>query len=128
MAQRLANYPMYSDSQGEATNPTTATVMADTGILGTLRPGSTDAYWGGGGIYEVLVTTSATAVAEFVLQRRNVANNANVGDVHIFYVPANQTVAIPFRMEAEAGERFRVMMNANLTGDAVANVQAQRVA
>ena len=124
MAQRQAFYPVIRDSQGEQTNPTTATVMADTGAL----IDTSTAYTGGGGIYEVLVSLSATALAEFVVQRRNVANGASVGDVFVFYCPANAGRDVPLRFEVEAGERIRVMMNANLTGDAVANITAQRVA
>jgi hypothetical protein len=120
MAQRAANYPIVRDSQGEQTNPTTATVMADTGEL--------DAEEGGGGIYEALVVASASATAEFQVQVRNTANSGNVGDTHIFYAAANTPVAIPFRFEVERDERIRVMMNANLTGDAVVNLIAQRVA
>ena len=124
MAQRLSNYKIYSDSQGEATNPTTATVMADTGVI----QDGTGGFNNGGGVFEILVVASATATAEFVVQRRNSANSANVGDVVIFYCPANNTVSVPLRFELESGERFRVMMNANLTGDAVATIQAQRAA
>lgn len=120
MSQRQANGTVVADCQGEQTNPTTATVMADTGALG--------AEVGGGGTYEILVVVGQTALAEYQLQRRNAANGALVGDALIFYGPANNTVAIPFRLEAERGERFRVMMNANLTGDAVASIMVQRVA
>ena len=108
------------DSQGEKTNPTTATVMADTDTI--------DSHEGGGGIYEVLAVASASADAEFVIQRRNTANSANVGDTVTFYVPAKGTVSVPFRFEVERGERIRIMMDTNLTGVGVATVQVQRVA
>lgn len=120
MSFRQANFPVIRDSQGEQTNPTTATVMADSGALSEVV--------GGGGIYEALVIVSTTVNAEFVVQRRNTANDGNVGDVHVFYASANNTVSVPFRFEVERNERIRVMMNANLTGDAVANVIVQRVA
>lgn len=125
MAFRAANFPVIIDSQGESTNPVATTVMADTGALTSGTGGYTLT---GGGVYEVLVVASATALAEFAVQRRNAANGANVGDVQIFYVAASGCVSVPFRFEAENGERFRVVMNANLTGDAVANITAQRVA
>jgi hypothetical protein len=120
MAQRAANYPIVRDSQGEQTNPTTATVMADTGEL--------DAEEGGGGIYEALVVLSASATAKFQVEVRNAANGATVGDAHIVYAAANTPVAIPFRFEIERDQRIRVMMNANLTGTAAVNLVAQRVA
>lgn len=120
MAQRAANYPIIRDSQGEQTNPDTTTVMADTGAITAAQ--------GGGGIYEALVIASASAAAEFVVQVRNTANSGNTGDVHIFYAPAGSPVAVPLRFEITLSERVRVMMNAALTGDAVASIFLQRVA
>lgn len=120
MAQRASNYPVVRDSQGEQTNPTTSTVLADTGEL--------DAEEGGGGIYEVLVVASCTVAAEFVVQVRNTANDGNVGDTHVFYVAASTPAAVPFRFEIERDQRIRVLPNAAITGDAVASVFAQRVA
>ena len=114
MAQRLANYPVHRDTQGEKTNPDTTIVMADTGAIPA-------------GIYEVLVSVSETALAEYAVQRRNVANDANIGDVVVFYGPANSGRDVPLRFEIEKDERVRVMMNASLTGDAVVHVTAQRV-
>lgn len=131
MANRLSNYPLLTDSQGEQTNPTTATVMADTGALGnayTSDIGAQTYYKGGGGIYEVTGSASATATAEFVIQLRNAANGANVGDTQVFYCGANTTVPFFFKFEVENGQRIRVMMNTNLTGDAVVDITAQRVA
>lgn len=120
MADRSANFPIVRDTQGTQTNPTTATVMADTGAITAAQ--------GGAGIYEVLVTGSASASAIFSVQVRNAANDGNIGDVHSFRVAANTTVAIPYRFELlERSQRFRVMMHTNLTGDAEANVVAQRV-
>jgi hypothetical protein len=78
-------------------------------------------------VYEVLVVFSASATAVFQVERRNAANDATVGDVPIVLVAANTPVAIPFRFEAENGERFRIMMQTNLTGDAYGTITAQRV-
>lgn len=130
MAQRSANYPLYIDQVATATNPTSGTVMADTAQLGyaKTKDDTTTAYYGGEGLYEVLVTASASAAAVFTLQRRNTANDANVGDTLTFRVAAGSTVSVPFRLEARSGERFRVVMGANLTGDAEASITAQRVA
>lgn len=119
-SDRVANFPVIRDSQGEQTNPTTTVVLADTDELGDAA--------GGTGTYEVLVVASATATAEFVVQLRNRANSVNVGDVHIFYVAANTTVSVPLRYSVESGQRVRVLINTNLTGDAVVSVFAQKVA
>lgn len=129
MAQRQANYPLYVDQVATATNPSSAQVMADTGPLGAAKTkdDTTTAYYGGEGLYEILVSASASAAAVFTLQRRNTANGANVGDTFTFRVPAGATTAIPFRLEAASGERFRVVMGAALTGDAEASIIAQRV-
>ncbi len=122
MANRLSNYPVIRDSQGEQTTPTAATVMADTGAIGAV--GGQD----GGGVYEITVVVSATAIAEFALQRRNAANGANVGDVHVFYCPAG-SFTFKWVDELEKGERFRIVMDTTLAaGVAVANIAVQRVA
>lgn len=115
MALRQAGYPVVRDSQGEKTNPTTATVLADTGELA-------------GGIYEITIVSSASALGEFQVERRNAANDATVGDVIHFYSPANTTVSFIFPFEIEPDERVRVIPQTNLTGDAVVTIIAQRVA
>ena len=120
VSDRKANFPVLRASIGEATNPTATTVMAD---LGALNDNA-----GGTGTYEALVVASATALAEFSIQLRNANNSGNVGVEHIFYVTANSATAIPFRFTVELNQRLRVVMNANLTGDAVVNLQAQKVA
>ena len=66
-----------SDSQGELTNPTRETVLADTGELSA-------------GIYLIRVSGGASANAQFQLQHRNAANDANVGaNAHIAAVLAD---------------------------------------
>lgn len=115
MSVRAANYPVVSDCIAEVTNPTENNLRADTGALP-------------GGIYEVLVVASQTALAEYKMQRRNVANDGNIGDELIFYGGANTCVAVPFRFEVEPDERIRCVMNADLTGIAVVSMTAQRVA
>jgi len=115
MSYRNANYPIVRASEGEKTNPTLAALAADSGALQ-------------GGIYEVLVTAAQTALAEYSVQRRNAANGANVGVEMVIYGPANNTIAVPFRFEVEAGERVRVVMNAALTGDSVVTLTSQQVA
>lgn len=132
MSLRQSNFPVVYDTQGEQTNPTTATVLADTGQLGNsiASPMSgTALITGGGGIYEVLVVINSevASVTEYVVQRRNAANGANVGDVPILYCPASSIHSELLRFEAESGERFRVLPNANITGDVTVTIQAQRV-
>lgn len=103
------------DSQGEQTNPTTSTVMADTGTV--TNPG----------FYEVFAVISATANAQFQLEHRNAANDGNTSDACVCYCAANAPAVLKGIYFVNASERLRVMMNANLTGDAVATVYATRV-
>lgn len=107
--------PILRDSSAVETNPTTSTILADTGAI---TPG---------GIYEARFVLGASAAAIFAIQRRNVANDATVGDVVLVYVAAGQSECPILRFELEAGERLRVTMAANLTGTAGATVAAQRV-
>src|SRR3990167_9369243 len=120
LLQRFANYPVIRDSQGELTNPLTTTVLADTGRITDDK--------GGSGVYEVLILASASAAAEFVVQHRNAGNDTTIGDPVIFYAPAGVPVPVPMRFEIDALDRLRVLVNANLTGDAVVTIFAQRVA
>ena len=120
ISPRIANFPIIRDSQGELTNPTTSTLLADSGPIGEES--------GGTGVYEVLILASATATAEFVVQHRNNQNNQTVGDAVIFYTPANVPVPVPMRFFVDKGDRIRVLPNASLTGDAVVNIFLQRVA
>lgn len=115
MALVMGNYPTTRDSQGEQANPGTSTVMADTGTLKQ-------------GIYEVLVIASASADAQMVIQHRDAANTGNVGDNVVFYVSGGGPVEVRGRFDINlADERFRVMMDNALTGDAVATIFAWRV-
>jgi hypothetical protein len=114
----VADYgnPPIWDSVAESTNPTAATVMADTGAL----PHD--------GIYEVRVTCGGSAAAQFMLQHRNAANGANVSDTVVLYSPAGQSGQYVFRFVATAtGERFRVVMDDALTGTASVGIQAERL-
>lgn len=108
-------YPIAHDASADETNPTTATILADTGALE-------------GGIYRAHLVLGASAAAKFAVQRRNAANSANVGDVVNIYVAAGTTEEVTLRFALEKDERVRVTMLANLTGTASAAIQAQRVA
>ena len=103
-------------SNGEQTNTTTATVLADTGAL---TPN--------GGRFVVWVTFATDANAQFDIQRRNAANAANVGSVPTVYVPANDTRQFSFAFALGAGERIRVVPNAGITGVCAVTLNYQRV-
>lgn len=103
------------ETEGVKTNPTTSTLMADTGALVA-------------GIYEARVILGASAAASFQVQRRNAANGANVGDVPVIRVPASASGQYQITFELEASERIRVMMNANLTGDGEATLNVEKLA
>lgn len=114
MARKDYGNPPVLDSAGKQTNPTTATVLADTGALVA-------------GLYEVRVLLGASAAAIFALERRNAANGANVGDVPAIYVPAAGSLYAVFTYVLEASERLRVVMETNLTGTAAATLQVERL-
>lgn len=109
------NLPLVVDSQGEKTNPTTSTVLADTGAL--TYPG----------VYEFLVVASASAAAQMQVQHRNVANDAVVSDACGFYLAASAPAEFRGRFFINTSERIRVMMDDNLTGTAFVNIFAWRV-
>lgn len=111
--QYYGGYPVTLDASVDTTNPTTTTILADTGALP-------------GGVYEARFVFGASAAAIFAIQRRNAANDANVGDAVNVYCPANDSKHLALRWELEVNERLRVTMQTNLTGDASAAVSAQR--
>lgn len=114
MAERSASYPPVIDSSSPQTNPTTATVLADTGALNAA-------------LYEVRVTCGCTVAAIFQVQRRDSANSNNVGDVLYIRAAAGQTGEYVFKFELNSSERIRVLPAANITGDAEASVSAERM-
>lgn len=114
MAEYVSRNKPFIETEGEKTNPTTSTVMADTGALPV-------------GIYEFRIFFGATAAAHFQVQRRNAANDASVGDVPVIYAAAGQTGCYPFRLSLEVGERVRVMMDDNLTGGAACSINGEKL-
>jgi hypothetical protein len=114
MAVRSASYAPVMDTTGSQTNPTTATVLADTGAL----PSS---------LYEVRVLVGCSVAAAFVLQRRNEANDANVGDVPVLRAAAGQTGEYVLKYELLTNERLRVLPAANITGSGEATIQVERM-
>jgi hypothetical protein len=111
MAFRNESYVPVLDTQGKQTNPTTATVLADTGELSA-------------GMYEVRVTVGCSAAATMNVEHRNAANGGNVTDVVLLRVAAGQTGMYVFKYAVNVNERFRVVPEANITGDAEASIQA----
>lgn len=106
MSQFSRGNPPILDSQGELTNPTAGTVTADSGVVPF------------NGIYEARIVIAGSAAAQFLVQRRNAANGANVGDVIGLYGAAGQSSQFVLNYVLAAGERVRVVMDDNLTGTA----------
>ena len=102
-------------SEGPQTNPTTSTVMADTGAVSPVFAAECRIY----------VIVGANAPAAFVVQRRNAANDANVGAAVVVYATGSGEYLLSYKLEG--GERLRVMMQANLTGTAAASIFVERI-
>jgi hypothetical protein len=102
------NPPIGPETEGPLTDPTSGTLMADSGAV----PHT--------GLYRAYVGCNSTAAATFSIQRRNAANGANVGDVLTKYVTG--TAQFVYLFNLVASERVRVVMGANLTGNAAADV------
>lgn len=114
MAIRNAGNPPLVGSVAVATNPTSGTVMADTGAVPY------------GGLYEIRVILSQSAAAAYNLSRRNAANGGDVSPYPIvLYGAAAQSSEYVWLVTLEASERVRVTMAANLTGTAQAAIQAE---
>lgn len=111
-------------SQGVQTNPQTTTVMADTGAISASgsHPGNTNLS------FEFIVSVFCTVAATFSVQRRNTANDANVGDVAPIRVPADMTGQYLFRYTLATGERLRVVPAGNITGDAAVTINGEQCA
>jgi len=101
------------NSEGKQTNPTANLLMADTGAL-TSR-----------GVYEVRAVCGGSAAGIFQLERRNVANDSTLGSAVVIYTPTAASGEYVIESVAEVGERFRVIMNAGLTGTAAATLQTE---
>jgi hypothetical protein len=115
MSVRTVSYAPTLDAVTPQTNPTTTDVLADTGAL----PAS---------LYEMRILVGCTVAAVFLVQRRNAANGANVGDVVYIRAAAGQTGQYVLKYEMNKDERLRVLPAANITGDAEVTIQAERIA
>lgn len=115
MAVRNDAYPAIHDSAGITTNPTTTSVLADTGPL---TPG----------LYDVRVFAGASVAAVFYVQHRDAANAGAQSDVSAIRAAAGQTGQYVFKFDVNvSGQRVRVLPAANITGDAEATIQAIRI-
>lgn len=108
-------YPITTDASAATTNPADDAVQADTGALEA-------------GMYEARILCGASAAAKFRVERRNAANDANVGDTPIIYVAAGDTVTAVLRFQIEKDERIRVAMEDALIGNCAVTINAQRIA
>lgn len=115
MSGRKVSGTPFWDSTGEQVDPTTATVLATTGDLAT-------------GQYEARVTLSTTAAAQFSVQHRNAADDANKTDPSVVYILANSSGQYVYEFGVEIpNESFRVTMDTNLTGTATAHIQVRKI-
>lgn len=94
--------PLYTE--GEKNNPSAGVVLADTGQL----PASSRSF-------NIVVT--ATVLTTVAFQRRNAGNTANIYEL-LIKVPLNETVvvALPYVMEHDADERFRLTLDTGILG------------
>lgn len=115
MAVSSASYAAYHDSAGKQTNPTTATVLADTGAMA-------------GAMYDVRVLVGCSAAATLNVEHRNAANDGTVSDTVLIRVAAGQTGEYIFKYFIKTNERIRVLPEANITGAGEATIQAIKVA
>jgi hypothetical protein len=107
---------VYLATEGSKTNPTDTLLLADTGAIAT------------GGIYCVHVVGGSSAAGKVNIQRRNAANDANVGVVPILYGAAGEGIFVELKIEVETGERIRATNNGGLTGTQAVTLCAYREA
>ena len=97
------------------TNPLIDAVLVDGGALPT-------------GTYDVRIVGTASAAASLRLEYRNAANDTTI-TAFPFYLGASAPVEFILRLPTvNTNERFRVAMQAGLTGTVVAHLNMQRVA
>lgn len=117
MAVRGAYNPPILSSEGAKTNPSSGDLMADSGEVAHR------------GNYELRLILSASAAAVFTLARRNAANDADIAPFPCaLYAAAGQSSQYALLIGLEVGERVRVTMAANLTGQAQVYSQLEEMA
>jgi hypothetical protein len=110
----IPNIPLVA-SEGVLTDPADATLVADTGAY--VR----------GPLVEIRIVIGASAVCTVSLQRRNAANNANVGAVTRLYLGAGQSAEYVVPYMLADGERVRVVMSGGLTGNIQGTIYATNI-
>lgn len=114
MATRTVSYaPLYFTAT-PTTNPTSGTVIVDSGALTQ-------------GMYELRLLPGASAAALFTLQHRDSTNASNIAAISI-RAAAGQTAEYVLKFAVNSNERIRLVMGANLTGDAEGALQIERIA
>jgi hypothetical protein len=108
------NPPIGPESEGSLTNPSANDLVADTGAV----PFS--------GIYEARIGVGASGACKFLVQRRNTANDDNVGDV--LTLRANTSSAqFVYTYTLAASQRLRVLVGENFTGTAEAIIEIEQL-
>ncbi len=105
--QTTAYFPAQVSNSGSVTNPGAATVLVDTGALGT---GAHLVHW--------MVNSDAAAASVFDIEHRNAANSANLAVWNVQF-PAGGGAFGMFQqltMNVIFGERFRIVNPAAITG------------
>ncbi len=87
-----------------ATNPTTGTVLVDTGALGA-------------GEYLVAFSGGGTVSWTYDAQHRNAANDANIDAQRRYCAAGNEDFIFPCKLTVAANQRFRAVLVGNITGD-----------
>ena len=97
------------------TNPSSGDIIADTTGLTV-------------GEYVFAFLLTATVAASIRLEHRNAANSSTLA-AHTFPVPANdiREPVFPTKISILEGERFRLVMAANLTGDVEGSILYARL-
>ncbi len=113
MAAPSASFPPTTVAGATATNPASADVMVDGGVLDS-------------GTYEARIFVGASAAAAFSVQHRNAANSSNITTITL-RAAAGQTAEYVLKYFLNDQERVRVVMAASLTGTAEASIQITRM-
>ena len=116
MSVRAAYSPPILSSEGSKTNPTTGTLMADSGAVVHRA------------CYELRLILTSSVASAFTLARRNAANDADVTPFPcVLRAASGQSSQYALLIQLEVGERVVVKMGADLTGQAQAFSQLEEM-
>lgn len=113
-APGTTSYGHIQDSTGPQTNPTTATVLADTGALPS-------------GMYQVFIIGGCSVAAKMNVEHRNSENTASVSDNITLRLAAGQSAQFALKFAINTNERIRIVPQAAITGEGEAAVQVFRI-